>query len=109
MLEILAAIYIVKMFANAAKENGKKGWPYGLLGFVLFYGIAFVINIGISIFLLKDDPYKEIDFGTTIMMSIISIVVSGLVTVYLIFPMVNKHLQASNANRNSDVLDHDLL
>lgn len=43
------------------------------------------------------------------MMSIISIVISGLVTVYLIFPMVNKHLQASEANRNSDVLDHDLL
>jgi len=109
MLEIVAAIYIVKTFYTHANESGRTGWAYGLLGFVLFYGIALCVTLGISFYLVYQDPYTEMGIGTTFLMSIISILIAGGLTMYVIFPFIKRQHSEIDARKNRDTLDSGLI
>lgn len=105
MIEILAAIYIVKAFYNYAKETGRTGWLYGVLGFVLFYGIAIGVSVAVYAYWYSQNPYEETGLGMTFIVSIISILIAGGITMYVLFPLLKK----IHTKSEPDMLDSELL
>lgn len=108
MFEIFAAIFIVRSFYNYAKESGRTGWAYGLLGFVLFYGITLSISIGAIAYLVAQDPYTELGMGTTLTVSLIAILIGGGLTMYVIFPLIKSQHQRADELSGRNTLDQDL-
>ena len=94
MLEIFAAIYIVKSYYKFANDLGRTGWLYGLLGFVLFYGVAIAITGGVYLYLFSGGDMREVSFMESVGISIVGILISGTLAMYVVLPLLRKMVTA---------------
>ena len=103
MLLLLLIYFIGKAFFKLAKKHGRNKWLFGVLGVVVYYGMAIigVFLIGVVAILAGNESILELS-DTALGFAGIPI---GLVSVWLFHYLLRKNWEGSPKNHNSELLD----
>lgn len=103
MLVLLLFYFIGKAFFTLAKKHDRNKWLFGILGVVVYYGMAIigVFLIGVVAMLAGNESFFEISDTLLGMMGI----PIGLLSVWGFHYLLRRNWEGNPKNHNPDLLD----
>ena len=106
MLALLLLYFVWKHYSDLAKTFEKKGWPYGLLGVVVYYGGT--ILFGVIIVIISEYNPDLLPELSDISLSLITIPF-GLICTTLLYKFLKKRWLANSVNNDDSIIDAELI
>ncbi|MCB9260813.1 MAG: hypothetical protein H6607_00340 [Flavobacteriales bacterium] len=109
MIGLLLIYFIGKNFYDLARENGKNGWGYAILGVAAYYVATFIAGMIMFIFpltelqnlILSEDRIDQIWIGLIAMPF-------GLLACWLLYKWLKSRFENVDSQLDEDVIDRNL-